>query len=117
MTAAEHRDETLTGNLLTVTIPGLLFSTPTPLRRAREVCERQREAGGEVRDDFLLRDGRLYSWLPPKETALASSVTGTTDAIGAADWAACPACAAALAGEVYQRPGAERARAIGRTAA
>ena len=29
----------------------------------------------------------------------------------------CPACAAALAGEVYQRPGAERARAIGRTAA
>ena len=29
----------------------------------------------------------------------------------------CPACAKALAGEVYQRPGAERARAIGRTAA
>ena len=28
----------------------------------------------------------------------------------------CPACAAALAGEVYQRPGAERARAIGGTA-
>ena len=88
VTAAEHRDETLTSNLLTVTIPDLLFSTPTPLRRAREVYERQREAGSEVRDDFLLRDGRLYSWLPPQETALASSVTGTTDAIDTADWAA-----------------------------
>ena len=61
VTAAEHRDETLTSNLLTVTIPDLLFSTATPLRRAREAYERQREAGGEIRGDFLLRDGHLYS--------------------------------------------------------
>jgi hypothetical protein len=87
VTVAEHREETLTSNLLTITIPDLLFSTPTPLRRAREVYEWQREAGGEVRDDFLLRDGRLYSWLPPQEIALASSVTGATDAIDTAEWA------------------------------
>lgn len=86
--AAEHRKETLTSNLLTVSIPDLLFSTPTPLRYAREVYDRQRENGGEVRHDFLLRDGRLYSWLAPQETALASSVTGTTDAVSTADWAA-----------------------------
>ncbi|HUZ52198.1 MAG TPA: DUF4365 domain-containing protein [Streptosporangiaceae bacterium] len=91
VTAAEYRDETLTSNLLTVTIPGVLFSTATPLRRAREVYERQGDAGGEVRDDFLVRDGRLYSWLPPHETALASSVTGTTDAIDTTDCAAEPA--------------------------
>jgi len=45
VTAAEHRDETLTSNLLAVTIPDLPFSTPTPLRHAREVYEPQREAG------------------------------------------------------------------------
>ena len=53
--AAEHREETLTSNLLTVTIPDLVYRTPTPLQDPREVYERQREAGGAVRHDFLLR--------------------------------------------------------------
>jgi len=46
-------------------------------------CTNRSGKRDEVGDDFLLRDGRLYSWLPPQETALASSVTGTADAIDA----------------------------------
>ena len=45
--AAEHREETLTSNLLTVTIPDLVYRTPTQLQDPREIYERQREAGDD----------------------------------------------------------------------
>ena len=42
MPTAEHREETLTINLLAVTVPDLVYRTPTQLQDPREVYE-QRE--------------------------------------------------------------------------
>jgi hypothetical protein len=85
---AEHREETLTSNLLAVTIPGLVYRTPTQLQDPREIYERQREADDAVRHDFV-RDGhQLYSWLPPQDTALATAVSGTSIKVGTAHLAA-----------------------------
>jgi hypothetical protein len=75
---AEHREETLTSNLLTVAVPALVYRTPTDLQSPREVYERQREAGDAVRHDFVPAGGQLYSWLPPQDTELSSAVSGTT---------------------------------------
>jgi hypothetical protein len=86
--AAEHREETLTSNLLTVTVPGLVYRTPTGLLYPREVYERQREAGDTVRHDFVPASGQLYSWLPPQDTALAGAVSGTTIKVTTAHLAA-----------------------------
>jgi hypothetical protein len=84
---AEHREETLTSNLLTVAVPQLLYFASTGMRHPKEVFEQQRAVSDEVRGDFVLRDGRLYTWLPPQETALAAVVTGATDVISTQDWA------------------------------
>jgi hypothetical protein len=84
---AEHHEETLTSNLLTVGVPQLLYSTPTAMRDPKEVYEQQRAVSDEIRGDFVLRDGRLYTWLPPQETSLAGVVTGVTDVISTQDWA------------------------------
>lgn len=85
---ALRREETLTSNLLPVTAPAVLHSSATAFRYAREVWQLQRAAGGALRADFLLRDGRLYSWAPPHGTALASCVSGSSQEVSAADWAA-----------------------------
>ncbi len=84
---AEHRQETLTSNLLPVAIPDVIYSAPTEHRQNRDVIAAQRASGMVVRHDFILRDGRLYCWLPPEATALASAVSGPTDALGTTDWA------------------------------
>jgi hypothetical protein len=87
--AAEHREETLTSNLLTVTIPDLVYRTPTQFQDPREVYERQREAGDDaVRHDFVRDGGQLYTWLPPQGTALASAVSGIPVKVSTAHLAA-----------------------------
>jgi hypothetical protein len=74
---AEHREETLTSNLLTVVIPALVYRTPTQLQDPREIYEQQRKAGeGAVRHDFVRDGGQLYTWLPPQDTELAGAVSG-----------------------------------------
>jgi hypothetical protein len=85
---ADVREETLTSNLLTVAVPELVYCASTKLRDPREVYERQRATGeDDIRRDFMLRDGRLYTWSPPETTALAAAVTGPTDVVSSRDWA------------------------------
>jgi uncharacterized protein DUF4365 len=85
---AEHREETLTSNLLTVTIPGLVYRTPTQFQDSREIYQRQRESGEAARQDFVRDGGQLYTWLPPQDTALAVAVSGTSIKVGTAYLAA-----------------------------
>jgi len=59
----------------------LIYRTPTHLLDFRDVYQRQRATGGEVRDDFALRDGTPYTLLPPEATALTDAVDGVTDAL------------------------------------
>lgn len=88
---AEHREENLTTNLLQVGIPTLVYRAPTKYTDPREVIARQREFDDEdVRHDFILRGGHVYSWLPPEETALRHVANGPTDAIETTEWAADP---------------------------
>jgi hypothetical protein len=88
---AEYREETLTTNFLRVTIPTLLYGALTRYTDPREVIARQREIDNvDVRRDFILRGGYVYSWLPPEETALRYVANGTTDAIETAEWASDP---------------------------
>jgi Domain of unknown function (DUF4365) len=87
---AEPREETLTSNLLRIAIPEVFYGATTPHRDIREVFALQRSAGGQVRGDFLLRGGRLYTWLPPESTALAGAVCGPTDPVPSAEWADSP---------------------------
>jgi hypothetical protein len=89
-TVAAFKTETLTSNLLTVGVPDLIYRTPTHLRDFRDVYQRQRATGGDMRYDFVLRDGQLYTWLPPQATALADAVDGVTDALSSHDLAADP---------------------------
>jgi hypothetical protein len=86
---AEHREETLTSNLLAVAVPDLVYRTPTQLQDPREVYERQRETGEDtVRHDFVREGGHLYTWLLPQDTALDSAVSGTPVKVSTAHLAA-----------------------------
>jgi hypothetical protein len=82
--AAEHREETLTSNLLTVAIPGLVYRTATQFQDSREIYQRQREAGEAVCQGFVRDGGQLYTWLPPQDTALAIAASGTSIKVGTA---------------------------------
>lgn len=63
---ADDRQESLTSNLLKVTIPALLYRARTTITDPREVIAQQQETGtADLRRDFILRGGYLYSWLPP----------------------------------------------------
>jgi len=94
VTAAEHRDETLTSNLLTVTIPDLPFSTPTPLRHAREVYEPQREAGMRSATTSCCAMGgcipgclpRRLLWPAPSRAPRMRSTPGRAGVTGAAGY-------------------------------
>lgn len=86
-TVAAFKTETLTSNLLTIGVPDLIYRTPTHLRDTRDVYQRQRATGGDMRYDFMLRDGHLYTWLPPQATALTDAVDGVTDALNTQDLA------------------------------
>ncbi|NNH68308.1 DUF4365 domain-containing protein [Nocardia uniformis] len=84
---AEHRNEDLTSNLLPVAIPALLYSAPTEYTDPRQVIARQRERADEdVRHDYILRRGHVYSWLPPEESALRRITNGPTDVVETAEW-------------------------------
>jgi hypothetical protein len=85
---AELREELLTSNLLPVSVPDIFFSAATTFRDPRKVFEAQRESEKPTRYDFILRDGRIYCWLPPESTALASVVSGPTDIVSASHWGA-----------------------------
>ncbi|MCW6005232.1 DUF4365 domain-containing protein [Micromonospora sp. CPCC 205371] len=84
-TVAAFKTETLTSNLLTIGVPDLVYRTPTHLRDSRDVYQRQRATGGDLRYDFMLRDSHLYTWLPPQATALTDGVDGDTDALSTRD--------------------------------
>lgn len=85
---AEHRKEVLTTNLLHVGIPNLLYCARTKYTDPRKVTARQRDNGHpDVRHDFILRGGRVYTWLPPEETALRHIVEGPTDVVDPEEWA------------------------------
>ena len=88
VTVAERREETLTSNLLHVAIPKVIYCGPTEHRDHKQLIAQQQATDGEVRGDFILRDGKIYTWLPPEATALAGAVTGPTDAIATDEWAA-----------------------------
>jgi len=88
---AEHRDELLTTNLLQVTIPALLYSAPAKYSDARGVLAHQRtDDMADLRHDFILRGGKIYTWLPPEETALRDVVSGRTDVISTQEWTTDP---------------------------
>jgi hypothetical protein len=87
VTVAEHREETLTSNLLHVAIPKVIHSSRTEYQDPRDVIARQQQTGaGDVRRDFILRNGKIHTWLPPEQTALSSAVTGPTDIIATNEW-------------------------------
>lgn len=66
------KKETLVSNLLPVEFPPLYYTAPVPTGlRVRDVYAKQRETGYEVRSDFFLSHGRIYTWAPIAGTALA----------------------------------------------
>lgn len=86
---AEYRAEELTTNLLRVTVPPLIYGAVCTSTDGRDVLRRQESATDDrVRHDFILREGRLYTWLPPEETPLRTVVQGHTDAVSVKDWSA-----------------------------
>jgi len=88
---ADHREEILTTNLLRATLPKLIFSAPVTHTDPREVMTRQRASTDvDVRHDFILRGGKLYTWLPAEETALRCVISGPTDPIEIDDWTSDP---------------------------
>jgi hypothetical protein len=84
--AADHRPEVLISNLLTVEVPSLLYASATDFRHPSAVYKEIREADEAPRLDWVLRDGKLYTLVPPDETSLRLIVTGPTDLLSASDW-------------------------------
>jgi hypothetical protein len=87
VTIAEHREEELTSNLLRVDTPDVLYSAPTKAADPPAVWDHLKGSQGRVRDDFMLRGGRLYTWQPAEALGLADLVTGPTDVIETPTWA------------------------------
>lgn len=84
--SAEHRQEVLTSNLLQVQVPTIIYSSRTDIRHPGAAYRAFRDAGEIPRHDWVLRDGRLYTLVPPEENALRSLATGMPDLIAAGDW-------------------------------
>lgn len=68
---AERKHETLVSNLLEVDVPDLIYSAPTSLTSPKAVYYAQRQTKHEVRSDFVVWGGRIYTWSPTSGTALA----------------------------------------------
>lgn len=81
---ADVRSETLESNLLPVSMPEVLWSYDAAVTTARNVYDRQRESGLEIRDDFVLFGGRLLTWNAVEGTSLAGAAQGapTLQAVG-----------------------------------
>jgi hypothetical protein len=81
---ADLRDETLESNLLPVTMPDVFWAYDAAVTLPRKVYDLQRESSHDIRDDFTLFGGRLLTWSPVEDTALAGAVNGdpTIEATG-----------------------------------
>jgi hypothetical protein len=86
--AAEHRSETLTSNLLHVAIPPTIYHAAIDIQDPRELLRRQRELDTAlpVREDFIIRGNRVYTWHPPEQSALGALVKGKTNQMAARMW-------------------------------
>jgi hypothetical protein len=85
---AEHRSETITSNLLHVAIPQTIYHGAIDTQDPREVLRRQRELDTHlpVREDFILRGDRLYTWRPPEQSALGLLIKGKTEQMATLSW-------------------------------
>lgn len=81
------KTETLISNLIPVGVPNVFYTARSDRTAEREVFQAQRETDEPVRVDWILRSGKVCSWLPPEETALRAAVTGPTDVVPVAEWA------------------------------
>lgn len=81
---ADLRDETLESNLLPVTMPDVFWGYDAAVTLPRKVYDLQRESSLDIRDDSTLFGGRLLTWSPVEDTALAVAVNGdpTIEATG-----------------------------------
>jgi len=68
---AEKKRERLVSNMLEVDLPGVVYSAKTSHTKAKWVYAEQRKTRHEVRSDFVLWGGRIYTWAPTPGTALA----------------------------------------------
>ena len=86
---AEERPETLTSNLLRVSIPKVIYHAPIDTQDPRDVFARQRDLHPELlfAEDFILRNERIYTWRPPQQSALGKLITGPVKEMAASDWA------------------------------
>lgn len=80
----DRRIETLVSNLLLTDLPPTVYSYTTELRDRRAVYQVQESSGLTVRDDFVLRNGRLLTWEQADASGLSAAVLGasTTRPIG-----------------------------------
>ncbi len=71
---AETKAERLVSNLVEVDVPLAIYSAPTRQRGIPDLYEKQRATNLPVGSDFVLANGRLYTWEPTAGTALAGMV-------------------------------------------
>jgi hypothetical protein len=84
-TVPARRREQLVSNVIPIQMPESLYSAKCDLG-PRGVYDRMREAGHEVRHDWIVSGGRLISWLPPEESGLRAACKGSTDPLDLAEW-------------------------------
>ena len=75
----EHRDEVLTSNLLPLTVPPVLYSCPVSAQNDDEVKDTLRRSESGFSRDWLLRNGRLYSFDTADDLGLSIIVTGPSE--------------------------------------
>ncbi|WP_306211076.1 DUF4365 domain-containing protein [Actinoplanes sp. RD1] len=85
---AEDRPETLTSNLLPVTIPTTLYYAAIDTQDPREVFRRQRTEHPDlpIAEDFILRGDRIYTWRAPEKSALGKLIIGRSKQMPLAQW-------------------------------
>lgn len=80
----DRRNETLVSNLLPADLPPVVLSYKTKLHSRKAVYEAQRSSGFDVRDDFVLWNGRLLTWEQAATSGLSAAISGapTVRALG-----------------------------------
>ncbi|WP_236833822.1 DUF4365 domain-containing protein [Blastococcus sp. KM273129] len=87
LVTAEQRPEVLLSNLLPVTMPPTIYSSPTAAASAGEVYQVMRaEPAAATRLDWTLHGGRLFTFADPTGTALSRAVTGAPETVGVGEW-------------------------------
>ncbi len=82
-----QKPETLTSNLLAVTVPTTLYRSPAPGRSPTDVFAAQGDAGAPLRFDWLVRGGLLYTWQPTEGTPLGLACAGPSEPVATAELA------------------------------